>query len=332
MDIYVDLDNFYSYACKGGSEHFTACNEMLKQNFNIHFTFSQEMLQNCKKKLRIAVMPLLKSFTRNRGKNKTIWASPFPGHPLSDDFYDSLSKEQLMSLYWLSDNKVKDYEQDGCLLISSLGDELKSLLQLFIEDKANPTKKYPIREMNDWSVIRNNTSPCTDIVIIDPFLFAQSDFLYDRNAFKVISEVALRVKGRPLNIVIFTNAQYKVENRGYVDIPIPSIQRRLKEVINEQCGAEPNITIVKLPKKEEHDRTIITNYKVFISGDSFKYFDDNGQNVSNGRWFDVCSLAHNENRELVINYLKDLQEIVNSQKTGLMNIVGDKKSSFLSFS
>ncbi len=333
MNIYIDFDNLCSYSSKGGSESFAACNEMLRHNFNIYFTFPKFTLNTCKKKVRDTIMILMKSLTRSRGSfsNKIEWDSAFPGRNLTDRFYEGLTVEQLMSIYWLSDDSAKTMQSHGSLLIASVGKELESLLQLFIEGEAYPAKKYSIREMTDWSVIGNNVSPCTDIVIIDPYLFAQSDFLYEKNAFKVISKAAGHVKFHPINIVIFTNVQYKDKER-YTEIPIKSIQRRLKESLKEMCGAEPNITIVKLPPKEEHDRTIITNYKVFISGDSFKYFDENGKNVSHGRWFDVCSLAHKENRELVINYLHDLQNIINNQEKGLLNVLGDKKSYFLRFS
>ncbi|MBP3737770.1 MAG: hypothetical protein J6I72_01800 [Muribaculaceae bacterium] len=334
MNIYIDFDNLSSYASKGGSDSFAACNEMLRKNFNIYFTFPKTSLETCKKKVRETIMPLIKSLTRERGKstNKPEWDSAFPGHNLSKNFYEGLTSEQLMSIYWLNDENAKAMQEHGNLLFAPVGDELKSLLQLFIEGRAYPIKKYPIRKMTDWSIIGCNASPCTDIIIIDPYLFAQSDLLYDLNAYKVISEVAKRVKGQPLNIVIFTNYKYNAESDNNSDIPITTIQRRLKEIIKEQCGAEPNITIVTMPNKEEHDRTIITNYKVFVSGDSFKYFNDKGKNVSRGRWFDVCSLAHKENQEIVTDYLKDLQEIIKIQEEkGVKNIWGDEQSNFLNF-
>lgn len=332
MDIYIDLDNLYSYACKGGSEHFLACNELLRKNFNIHFTFPKEALEQSKKKVRDSIMVLMKSLTRNRVKRKTEWGSVFPARPLSDSFYKSLSKEQLMSLYWLSDDSTKSMEQHGCLLFSSVGNELKTLLQLFIEDESVPSWQYPMRKMKDWSVIGKNTTPCTDIIVIDPFFFAQSDVLYEHNSYRVLEEVACQVNNKPINIVIFTNNQNKAEDGSYVNIPIPLIQRQIKERIKEKCGVEPFLTIVKLPMKEEHDRTIITNYKTFISGDSFKYFDGAGNNISRGRWFYVNSLAYENILEQADEYIADLKAIADDLEKGLMSIVGDKKSNFINFS
>lgn len=332
MDVYIDLDNLYSYACKGGSEHFLACNELLRKNFNIHFTFPKEALEQSKKKVRDSIMTLLKSLTRNRGTRTTDWGSLFPSRPLSDTFYESLTQEQLMSMYWLSDDQAKAMERQGCLLISSVGNELNTLLQLFIDDESQPSKPYSIRQMTDWSVIGNNSLPCTDIIVIDPFFFAQSDMLYERNSYKVLEELACHVNNRPIKIVIFTNGQNRAESGGYVDIPIPLIQRQIKERIKDKCGVEPFVTIVKLPTREEHDRTIITNYKTFISGDSFKYFDNAGNNTSRGRWLHVNSLAHDSILQQTNDYLKDLQTLTDSLRTGLMNIIGDKKSNFINFS
>lgn len=334
MNIYVDLDNLSSYASKGGSEHFAACNEMLRKNFNIHFTFSKTTLENCKKKIREPIMKLMRTLTRARGSesDKLTWESNFPMCPITEDFYDNLNWEQLMSLYWLSDKSATDVQKHGLLMIASVGEELKSLLQLFIDNEALPTKKFPLREMKDWGLLRQHSMPCTDIIIIDPYFFAQSDYLYERNSYQVIAELSHHACGKPLNIVIFTNPQYRLENNGYVDVPFPSILRNLKTLISDICGNEPNITIVKLPKKEEHDRTIITNYKMFVSGDSFTFFDNDGNNTSHARWFDVNSLAHKHIHEQVTRYLKELQCITDTQEAGLMGIVGDKVSNFLTFS
>lgn len=332
MDVYIDLDNLYSYACKGGSEHFLTCNELLRKNFNIHFTFSKEALGQSKKKVRDAIMTLLKSLTRNRGTRTTDWESLFPARPFSDSFYETLTQEQLMSMYWLSDDQAQSMEHQGCLLISSVGNELNTLLQLFIDHESLPTKQYPTRQMKDWSVLRNNSLPCTDIIVIDPFFFAQSDMLYERNSYKVLEELACHVKNKAIKIVIFTNGQNRAETGGYIDVPIPLIQRQIKERIKEKCGAEPFVTIVKLPMKEEHDRTIITNYKMFVSGDSFKYFDQDGNNTTHGRWLSVSSHAHDIALQLSMDVLKDLQSLADRQKSGLMNIIGDKKSNFIDFS
>ena len=115
------------------------------------------------------------------------------------------------------------------------------------------------------------------------------------------------------------------------DVPFMTIERQLKSRISAISGVEPKLTFVKLPSGKEHDRTIITNYKMFDSGDSFKYFNDKGENMSHGRWFHVHTHGDKETREQAIAYLQDLQKLVDGLKDGLSSITGDKKSNFLKF-
>lgn len=96
-------------------------------------------------------------------------------------------------------------------------------------------------------------------------------------------------------------------------------------------GVTPNLTFVKLPESKEHDRTIITNYKMFDSGDSFKYFNEKNENTSHGRWFHVHTHGDKSTRDQAVAYLQDLQELIDDLKSGLSSIIGDKKSNFLKF-
>ena len=113
------------------------------------------------------------------------------------------------------------------------------------------------------------------------------------------------------------------------DNPFSTIERQLKERIGEKL----KLTFVIIPegKLKEHDRTIITNYKMFDSGDSFTYFDDRGNNLSHGRWLHVNSHGNREIRELSLQYIRDLQLLIDERKGGLNSIIGDKKSNFLKF-
>ena len=116
-------------------------------------------------------------------------------------------------------------------------------------------------------------------------------------------------------------------------VPFTTIKRKLKEKLKENIGAEPNITFVVLPGQEQHDRTIFTNYKMFTSGDSFKYFKD-GANVSlctHGEWMYISSLHDVDNHQNGKDFISDLQTVIDKVKGGLMSIIGDRKSFFLHF-
>ena len=331
MNVYIDLPNLRSYAKQGGHQSFRACTDMLRQNFNLCFTFKKEIIQREKKNSLASIMNLMRQLTSNRGNSDVFkWDTMFPERPLKEDGYDTMSKDQLMSIYLLDDPNIDTVAKHGCLLFGAEGSEMKVLENLLIDGQLRATKKYNQRSMTDWSTIANNASPCTDIIIVDPYLFAQSDLLYEYNSYKVIENLARWNSGYPLDIVIFTFSQHK-DGTSWVSVPFPTIERQLKARLKEQTGTDHNITFVILPEGKEHDRYIITNYKMFDSGDSFKYFNDKGENISNGRWFHVNTHGDKENREQTLAAIADLQAIIEEVKSGLNSIRGDKKSRFLTF-
>lgn len=335
MNVYFDIANLRSYAKQGSHQNFKACTNMLRQNFDLCFTFKKEDVQREKKQNLANIMNLMRQLTSNRGDSKPFeWDVAFPKRPLKDDLYDSLTKEQLMSVYLLDDSNINAFVQHGCLLFAAEGDEIKALSNLFIEGQMIATKQYNQRHMTDWSVIAQNASPCTDIIIVDRYLFAQSDRLYERNSYKVIEHLAKWNKGRALNIVVFTLPEFKINKDDITSVPFPTIERQLKKKLKEQTGGEHNITFVKMPLGKEiceHDRYIITNYKMFDSGDSYKYFDENGNNTSKGRLFHVSTHGDKECREQSLEIIDDLQKLIDEVKGGLLNITGDRKSNFFTF-
>ena len=52
MNAYFDLPNLRSYAKAAGHQNFKSCTNMLRQNFNIHFTFDKKTLEKEKKQLK----------------------------------------------------------------------------------------------------------------------------------------------------------------------------------------------------------------------------------------------------------------------------------------
>ena len=319
MNVYFDLPNLRSYAKAGGNPHFMPCTDMMRQNFNIHFNFDKSALSKEKKQSQQSIMTVLKQLTRNRGNSESlIWNESFPSRPLDANLYSSMTNEQLTSLYFLDDENIEEMVQHGCLLFASEGNEIKALESLLIEGRVLPTKTYNIRKMSNWKIIEDNTSPCTDIIIIDPYLFAQSDILYEFNSYQIIEHLS-KVNNYEVNVVIFTS-------KGN---PFSTIDRQIKEKI----GHKLSLTFVIIPegKFKEHDRTIITNYKMFDSGDSFTYFNDKGENLSHGKWLHVNSCGDKDIRELSLQYIKELQLLIDERKSGLNSIIGDKKSNLLNF-
>lgn len=323
MNAYFDLANLRSFAKAGGHQNFQICCNMLRHNFNIHFNFRKEDLDKEKKQSKMAIQTLLKEMTRNRGENDSIsWGEVFPARPLSADIYSTMTKEQLTSIYFLDDNNIDEMVNQGCLLFASEGNELKVLSSLLFEGRDIPTKKYPVRDMRNWQVIKDNACPCTDIIIIDPYFFAQNEIFYEFNSYRII-ELLSQYNTREIDVVIFTLKDNVIFKR---------IESQLKEI--ESLRNKLKLTFVVLPESgewKEHDRTIITNYKMFDSDPSFTYFEGDGKNVSHGRWLNVNSLGDRDIRKMSLQCICDLQKMIDERKTGVNTIIGDKKSKLLKF-
>lgn len=333
MDAYIDFPNFCSYLSSMSNQDFQKCNEVLMGNCNLYFTFAKEELSRAKKEVQKNFQLWLRTATKNRNGNQNAFGVSFPPRPIREDLHDSFTHEQLFSIYMLEGEHVKEWADSGCLLIAKKGEELNTIKNLQIASVFVPSTWFSIRGMTDWSVFGDNSSPCTDIILGDRYIFAQSDYEYNVNCYALIEQLCKWAKNTTINLVFFTLKGYKDESQQNHDIPTATIIRNLKAKLKDSIGIEPNITIVLISPNDLHDRAIFTNYKMYTSGDSFTYFKD-GENValcSNGDWMYVNSLYDMNNLKNAKAFISRLQEIVNEKKTGLMSIIGDKKCRFLKF-
>ncbi len=332
MNAYIDYPNFCSYLCSMSHQDFVKCNEVFLNSFNLYFTFDKSMLLNAKKEIKKNFELWSRMATRNRNGKQNQWKCMFPPRPISLDVQESFTGEQLSSVYMLDSENVKEWAETGCLLIAEKGKELDIIKKLQISNTFVPTKQFRIRSMHDWSILGANCTPCTDIIIVDQYLFSQSELEYEVNSYSLIEQICKWAKSSTVNIVIFTLKDYK-DGENRFDVPFVTIERKLKDKLYHQIGVKPNITFVILPIQEQHDRTILTNYKMYTSGDSFKYFKD-GTNVSlctHGEWLYISSLHDDDVLQNAKDFIHDLQEIIDKVKGGLMSIMGDRKSLFLKF-
>lgn len=332
MDAYIDYPNFCSYLNSMSNHNFNKCNDVLLNSFNLHFTFDKSLLSKAKKEIKRNFDIWARTATKNRNGKSSEWKVDFPNRPITPAIYQDLHDFELSSVYMLDGDDVQRFEEAGCLLVATKGKELEKMLNLQIASSFIPTKQYRIRDMRNWDLIGENSSPCTDIILVDQYLFAQSDLEYNVNSYALLEQLCKWAKNEIINIVIFTFRDYK-DNEIRRDIPFKTIERNIKSRVKDLTGAEPNLTFVILPAQEQHDRTIVTNYKMFTSGDSFKYFRD-GVNVSlcsHGEWMYVSSLVDSDILMQSREFLHDMQEVLDKVKDGVMSIIGDRKCNFLSF-
>lgn len=326
MKLYIDIEHFRSLAMSASNEHWKECTEMLQHDCDIMLTAAKNDLMNgCKKNVANAVGMLLTLLQRNRGKSEKVEENA----SLPSTFNPSAC-ENLTSLYFVEQS---DVIPKG-LICPPIGSEVKALTSLYVGNRYIPTKKYLVPEMRDWSIIENDSNSCTDIIITDRYLFAQSDLQYEKNAYNLVCSLCENCTGEVINVVIFTLNSYKDESLESHDIPLTTIQRQLKERVKKVTEKEIKLTIVLLPISDAHDRKIFTNYKSFSSGPSYSNYFKDGTEYSTSNGLDLYSNTHidRENYRIAQYEIKYLQDIVDKRKSGINSIIGDKESNFLNFS
>jgi hypothetical protein len=167
--------------------------------------------------------------------------------------------------------------------------------------------------------------PLTDIIIVDPFILKNKDTDTDTIDINLIGflETLSKIINVRTNIVVFTNP-------NNIDVDYPALLPKIRAVLNKTTNVQPNFTLVKTSK--EHDRTILTNYKRIYSGDTFNFFNNQGQKITKGKEIGYSSLGNAENHKLAIEVFNDLQTQLNSLKTNNPDfIIGDKECNYLTF-
>ena len=144
------------------------------------------------------------------------------------------------------------------------------------------------RPKSGYGYIYKYTSPTSDILIIDNFL-VHHDELVEYNLIELLKILCSHSRNQKISIVIVME-RAPTRNNEYYSQLVDDIEKKIGNIIS----SPPYVTIVAAhPKQlEEHDRSIITNYKMFVSGDSFNYFDSNGDKITNGRFLSVHSLLN----------------------------------------
>lgn len=327
MNIYIDKANLISLVGSSNHVSFRDCLRMLKNKFDIYFNFSKSEIENNPEvKNWIAYM--------NQGFSGSISFCDdiFPMRPLKSNTHKSFNINQLSAVYMVDDIKTNVVKNNGCFLISNIGEEIDVLSQLIIKGSDYSfDKKMKLSNLKSWSDLENYISPCSDVIIIDQFIFSDENICC-YNIYPLISEVVKLARNTTINIVIVTMSRYI--NNGYSFEPNwDKIRKDICTSIKKITKQPPKVTFV-LPSKKigEHDRTIFSNYKRIYSGDSFNYFNSKGEIITRGREIHICSFADRENLELGLDLIADVQNIIDElKKRNCEQIKGDKVCNYLKF-
>lgn len=327
MNVYFDYRNLVSFihSFNNNKNRFNDCERMLEENFNIILTFPQERIND-----NMDDEDDIKSWLSrlyNYG-GSLIWDSEFPQNPFNIN--DLFGRNHLRSVYCLdSENRDQVIRESGLVLFANVGSELEILSSLLIDSNQYTCDIFD--NIHRWEDLRKYASPCSDIIIVDQYIFSSPE-LYEYNIFKLIQLLTENARGRMFNIVIITSRElYDKKTRRTFRPDFNAIYNHIKD--NPNHHGFPKVTFVTVSGgKIEHDRTLFTNYKIFSSGDSYVYFDSQGNKITRGRWMHVHSLASVRYLEKANDFLADIQKFINNIiQINNDLIIGDRVSNYLLF-
>lgn len=345
MRVYIDKENLLSLLSSSKDPRYEDCIRMLQKQCDVFFNFSkEEIIKHPISEIDSINQEKLHAFVTDLGDGKwKKWQrlkdneDPFPSRPLRTDIYSG-NQNDMMAVYLLNDNKTEAFQREGCLLIYPIGAELDALGNMILDDDYGFSKPIYIRDLQNWDETNTYLSPCTDIIIVDRYIFNADETILQYNVYSLIAQLSHKARQRKINICIVTDKERRDEVVDW-----KSILSKVKDVVKRKTRAEPNVTIVKMPKDlprelHEHDRTIFTNYKYIYSGDTLLYFGskmDNGRTsiISSGRLLTLLSFGKEDNFSLGMTFINDIQKLVDEvKKISPYFIEGDKKSNFINFS
>jgi len=220
---------------------------------------------------------------------------------------------------------IDNVQQNLGLIVAHLGEELDAISSLLFDGNQFTIDVFD--DISKWSDLKTYSSPCTDMVIADPYVFSQQE-LYKSNIYPFLQELCSKTDGR-VNIVFFTRKEEQQPDWDKIYTEIRS------NCVKSKQSPKPNVTFVIASKDvlAEHDRTFFTNYKVFVSGDTINYFDASSNRITTGRWLHIHSGASRRNERIAKKYIDDMQNIVNEikRKNNPALIIKDKKSNVIKF-
>lgn len=324
MDLYIDKENLFSFISKKSEEDYVDCSRLMRRQLHIIYGFEKTDVCDWDESFRLC---FLNDMADGRG-----WKEE------SDSFdsnYLEINESPIGFIMFLLNDTHRSSLSNNNKLSGCVGEEIATIKKLFCGSDYDLHQLYNIQDKSSlpsWEKLKQDghNLPCTDIIIFDRYLFESDYGVLKTNLHKLLL-LLTESDPEPCNIVIIT--------LGNTTTPWRRCLTEIKAIHHD------NVTIALSPppkKKGEkpkislpHDRTILTNYRLFRSGDSFCYFDSKGEIITKGKSLDVDSLAKQDTQDFAISFVNEIQEIcdnIHKEEYGLLRyIIGDKKSNLINF-
>lgn len=328
MDLYIDKENLKSFIKAKNQDEYPDCLRMLRRQLHLVFNMDKSLLKEDPELLQWIIKA-----SEGRGNSEltdTFLSDFFPVRPIKSNTYNGWNREQLSSVYLIDDIDCYKLKDKSCVLIGNTGEEISVLLRLFCGKDYDFHHLYDLQgNFNSWEQLNidNQMLPCTDIILNDRYIFKNQEQLVEYNLKSLLEVLVKNVRNR-VNIVVLT------KNKEILSFGIDKAKAIVKETVSKITGVRPNLTFVTSTGNSliPHDRFIITNYRLIRSGDSFIYFNTQGNKITNGGSLDIDSLANHETYSFVGSLLDKLQKNVNEIYSNERDMIfGDNVSNFLHF-
>ena len=339
MELYIDINNLKSFIKSKDSDDFDDCKRMLRRQLHVIYNFDKELLRS-EPVLQQFVTMISEGRGRSEESDKFLSStSMFPERPIKSNSYSKWDWQQLSSVYLIDDVDSRKLKDKGCVLIGDAGEEISILMRLFCGMDYDFHHLYDLQKnFNSWEQLTadNQALPCTDIVLNDRYLFANTYDLVECNLRPLLTVLAGKVRNR-INIVVFTKycaSDKNGKHTALLEFGVDKATSIIKDTLEKTTGMKPNLTFVTSNDNDKipHDRFIITNYRLIRSGDSFLYFDTKGKKITNGGALDIDSIANHETYTFVQSLLEKLQACYNDiARLNNDMIIGSKESKFIRF-
>lgn len=348
MRLYIDKENLASFIENGSSvdgDAFYDCKRMMRRHMDVYYNFPKSEV--------LSEGSMLKAWfvangTSGCGKNENICAfvsDKYPSRPIKSNFLKDSSIDESTAVY-LVDEDVSTLQKSHTVLMGGVGEELSTLSKLMFNDEFTFHRLHNIQDkanFSGWQQLdsQGDVLPTTDILILDRYLFGGasdiSEVDLENNLYAILKLYAQKAITK-VNIVFLCDG---IRNPAVWSARKSKIEKIFKRE-NKNCAVR--ITFIFYSKSYKrgvdgdkklypHDRIIITNYRMFRSGDSFCYYDSKGNIITNGLHLDIDSLADIDNfkyMKSVIQYAQDVYDDI--KKLGNNDlIIGDKESNYINF-
>lgn len=329
MNVVFSKKGFLVFCKQHKHESFEEILTLFRRGMGFKMAFSKSELYTLPIQQRNLIMPIIKRLGRNRHESNIFeWNYVIP-KALLERNYHQLGFDELSAIYFLTSKGSESdlIKKDECILCVSESKDFDNLTKLFIEDPLESTFVYTIdRDLGeDWNLIKKQKTPSSEIIIVDGFLFGRGEIYYEKNFLRIIQILADGRSPIPKNLIIFTfrEAYDKYTKQTYMT-NAKGIQRKIENIYKDANLTPPNIKIILMPQGTKHERTIITNYKQYINGDTFNLYDVNGNIISCDEHFTVRNYTNPKTFENLKSYLLKLQNLILP-----LNQYGMAESSFL---